>query len=72
MDIQAEKLELIEWLANLNDASVIDKIKAIKSRKDLDWWESLSEEQKQDIEAGISDLDSGRKKPFNQVIRKLR
>ena len=39
MDIQAEKLELIEWLANLNDASVIDKIKAIKSRKDLDWWE---------------------------------
>ena len=72
MDIQSEKLELIEWLANLNDAAVIDKIKAIKSRKDLDWWESLSEEQKQDIEAGISDLDNGRKKAFNTVIGKLR
>lgn len=71
MDIQAEKLELIEWLANLNDATVIDKIKAIKSKKDLDWWISLSEEQKQDIDAGISDLDNGRKKSFNQVIRKL-
>lgn len=71
MDIQAEKLELIEWLANLNDARVIDKIKAIKSRKDLDWWESLSEDQKQDVEAGISDLDNRRKKSFSEVIRKL-
>ncbi|GAB1445438.1 hypothetical protein MASR2M41_11320 [Flammeovirgaceae bacterium] len=72
MDIQAEKLKLIEWLTNLNDTTVIDKIKAIKSRKDLDWWESLSEEQKQDIEAGISDLDSGRKSSFSQVIGRFK
>jgi hypothetical protein len=31
MDIQTEKLDIINWLINLNDESVINKIKALKS-----------------------------------------
>ncbi len=33
MDIQAEKLHLIEWLAGLNDVKVIQEIKALKKRR---------------------------------------
>lgn len=72
MDIQAEKLRLIEWITSLNDASVIDQIIALKSSKELDWWDSLTKEQKEDIEAGISDLDSGKKKLFTEIIGKYR
>ena len=62
MDIQAEKLSLIEWLAQLQDTTVIKEIKAIKKEKEADWWGDLTIEQQQDIEAGLSDFKKGRKK----------
>ena len=30
MDIQSEKLSLIEWISRLNDSSVIEKIREIR------------------------------------------
>jgi hypothetical protein len=72
MDIRAEKLDLIEWIAQISDASVIREIKAIKKEKEADWWDALSANQKEDIEAGLVDLDQGRKKPFSKVISKYK
>ena len=72
MDIQAEKLDLIEWIAQINDTSVIRKIKAIKKQKDTDWWDVLSEDQHKDIEAGLTDLDKGKKKLFTKVMAKYK
>lgn len=31
MDIQAEKIKLIEWLNNLTDQSIIEKLKLFKA-----------------------------------------
>jgi hypothetical protein len=31
MNIQTEKLDLIEWISRLNDASIIDKLRIIKN-----------------------------------------
>ncbi len=45
MDIQAEKLELIEMLLNTENESVIDKIKAIFKSENKDGQSMLSEEQ---------------------------
>ncbi len=72
MDIKADKLQLIEWLTQLNDSSIIDKIKAIKSQEESDWWNSLTPTQKQDIEAGLLDLESDRKYPFDEVMAKYK
>ena len=33
MDIQAEKLQLIEWLAGLNDAKILNEFIALKKKK---------------------------------------
>ena len=72
MDIQTEKLELIEWLSKLSDTSTIKELKAIRKGKEADWWDSLSKAQKEDIEAGLSDLDNGRKKSFHKVMAKYK
>jgi hypothetical protein len=72
MDIQTEKLELIEWLSKLSDTSTIKEIKAIKKGKEADWWDTLSKAQKEDIEAGLSDLENGRKKSFHKVMAKYK
>ncbi len=71
MDIQTEKLELIEWLSKLSDTSTIKELKAIRKGKEADWWDSLSKAQKEDIEAGLSDLESGRKKILSKVLSKF-
>jgi flagellar motor protein MotB len=47
MDIQAEKIQLIEWLAALNKPSTIKKLVAIKE-KETDWWDEISVEEKSD------------------------
>jgi hypothetical protein len=72
MNIQAQKLELIEWLASVNDVSIINAILELREKKQADWWDSLSDEQKEDIEAGLEDLEAGRKRPFDQVFNDLR
>jgi hypothetical protein len=72
MDIQTEKLDLITWLTQLNDESVIKEIKALRKEKQEDWWDMLRKDQRDDIEAGLADLRLGRKKSAAQVLAKYK
>lgn len=72
MDIQAEKLDLITWLTQLSDVSLIKELKAMKKEKEEDWWGPLNKDQKEDIEAGLEDLRLGRKKNISQVLAKYK
>jgi len=62
MNIQTEKLELIEWITKLNDSSVIAKIRELKLSytQSKDWWDSLKKEELESIERGLKDLEEGR------------
>ena len=62
MNIQAEKLGLIEWIAKLNDSKVIEKLKHIHDEytKSSDWWDELSVDEKESIERGLADIEAGR------------
>ncbi len=41
-----EKLELIQWLSTLEDASIIKKRIQFRKEETKDWWNSISEEEK--------------------------
>jgi hypothetical protein len=62
MNIQTEKLGLIEWISKLNDTSIIEKLKSIKEdySKSRDWWDSLNQEELESIERGLKDLKDGK------------
>jgi hypothetical protein len=62
MNIQAEKLDLIEWISKLNDNSIIDKLRHIKEdyTKSKDWWKSLNQEEIASINRGLLDFEEGR------------
>ena len=62
MNIQAEKLNLIEWITKLNDTSIIEKLREIKSNytHSPDWWDNLHKEEIKSIERGLKDLEEGR------------
>ena len=59
MDIQLEKLELIKFIAETEDVSLIKSFKKLLKKEKKDWWEDLSDEQKADIEQGERDFENG-------------
>lgn len=70
MDLQAEKLRLIEWLAGLNDPVTIEELVSLKNAKSHDWWDEISVEEKSEIEEGIAQADRGELVPHEEVMKK--
>ena len=74
MNIQAELNWIRTELDGINDVNLVAAIKnlltcAKKTKTNVDFWDTLTDEQKADIDAGIADLEAGRKRPHNQVIK---
>jgi hypothetical protein len=72
MGHDAIKLELIEWLAKLDDNETLDFLKIVKeSREDnQDWWCDLTNEQKTGIERELRDIDLGKVTPHSEIASK--
>lgn len=62
MNIYLEKLGLIQWITELNDSSIIEKLKKIRTENSLssDWWDEISAEGRESIDRGIKDIQHGR------------
>ena len=59
MDIQAEKLELIQAVIGIEDVKLIRKLKRLIAKHSVDWFDELTEEQQQSIDTGLAQLDRG-------------
>ena len=70
INIETKKLALIQWLTSLNDVSMIDKIMELKQEETKDWWNEISDEEKESIEKGLSDAESGKLKPHSEIRKK--
>ena len=69
-NIESKKLALIQWLTSLNDVSMIDKILELKQKETKDWWNETHDEEKESIEKGLSDAESGNLKPHSEIRKK--
>jgi len=73
MNAYAEKIDIIQWIAGLNDKSVLQQLKKIKELsaiKQLDWWDTISEEERKSIEKGLEDSKNGKVTPYSEVKKK--
>ncbi len=68
--LQNKKLDLIQWLSTLEDYAVIEKIMDLKRSEDKNWWDLISEIEKQATEQGLQDANSGKLNPQSSA-RKL-
>ncbi len=57
MDIQTLKIELIQWLTEINDPEIIQQLTEIKEGHD--WWDSITAEEQIAIDQGLIELDGG-------------
>ncbi|MCB0801983.1 MAG: hypothetical protein KDB74_02695 [Flavobacteriales bacterium] len=69
MSVQAEKLKLIEWLVGLQDKSILERLKWLKedANSATDWWDEISQTEKDSIERGLKDSQAGNTIPHDQV-----
>ncbi len=72
MDIQAEKLQLIEWLARLNNTATLKRFITLKKEQEKDWWDLLSKEEKSEIEEGLAQADRGEVVSHKDVMAKYK
>ncbi|MBU1370337.1 MAG: hypothetical protein KJ578_14180 [Bacteroidetes bacterium] len=54
MDIQTKKYHLIEWITKIRDNQLLDKL--MKLAEEDDWWDEISQAEKDAIEEGLQDL----------------
>jgi hypothetical protein len=59
MNIQAEKLNVLQHIINSDDVNLIKDIKSLINNKDMDWFDGLSKNQQNDVTEGLNQLDSG-------------
>ncbi len=72
MDLQAEKLNLLEWLAGLNDPKTLKEFIALKKSKEVDWWDETSEDEREAINEGLSQLDRYQGISHEHVMNEVR
>lgn len=69
MDVQAEKLELLQTIINTNDEGLIMDVKAFLLNRKLDWFDELNAEQQKDVLEGLTEADRGETVPHAEVIK---
>jgi predicted Zn-ribbon and HTH transcriptional regulator len=68
MDIQLEKKELIKLLQETENPSIIKSIQKIFQKEQKDWWDELSDEQKEMLEISLKQSDNGEVHDFKEFI----
>lgn len=70
MDIQSSKIELVRLILDIENPKLIARLSDFLKRETDDFWEELSEIEKKEIEIGLTQLESGERIDFDDVIKK--
>jgi predicted transcriptional regulator len=67
MNIQAEKLEIIQWLASINDSKTIKQFMLLKRSNEERISVNLSQPERDAIDRGLESIKEGRFKLHEEV-----
>lgn len=59
MNLQAKKLELVQMILDTKEFLKLLRVEEVlKGQPDSDWWDEISEEERQLIERGLSEAET--------------
>lgn len=73
MNLQAKKLELVQLIINTRKPLILKRVEEIlKSEEEADWWDQISEAERQSIEKGLAEADRGELIPHEKVMKEVK
>jgi predicted transcriptional regulator len=69
------KTDLHNFIDQIQDSTLLQAVHTILAKQlaaESDFWDELTAEQQKDIEAGLADLEAGRKKSFTEALDKYK
>lgn len=72
MDIQTEKLDLIEWIARVTDVETLEKLRSlmVKHKQNNEMTEKMSVAERESVYRGLKDFEEG-KTHSHEEVRKI-
>jgi hypothetical protein len=71
MDMQATKIELASFILDLQNPQLVEKIKNL-IYGNVDFYDELTEEQKESVQIGIAQTKEGKTSPWKEVEQLLK
>ena len=71
MNLETRKINLINWVSTLQDDKILESIEKLQKEK-ADWWDKVSQNDKDAINEGISQLDKGEYLSHAEVREKIK
>jgi len=71
MDLQAEKLKLVQAVLNIDDINIIKEVEDLLKSHDHDPFDDLTEEQQQAVYRSLAQADRGETISHEEAIARL-
>ncbi|MEX0780294.1 MAG: hypothetical protein WD491_04170 [Balneolales bacterium] len=71
MDIKTSKIELAKLILEIDNPTLIQKIHELVTHQIDDFWQTLSEQEKEEIHLGLSQLDRGERISFEEYMKNV-
>ena len=75
MDVIELRTDLHNMIDKINDSNVLNAVKTLlagKATKQPDWWDTISDEEREEIEQGLAEADRGEVIPHEEVMAKYK
>jgi hypothetical protein len=72
MNLQAKKLELVQLILNASKPLTLKKVEEVLKRQEPDWWDEISDAERQSIKKGLAEADRGELVPHEEVMKEIK
>lgn len=75
MDVIELRADLHNMIDKISDHNILNAVKTLlsgKTAKQADWWDTISEEERTEIEQGLAEADHGELIPHEEVMAKYK
>ncbi|MFP3860389.1 MAG: hypothetical protein ACLFUW_06165 [Bacteroidales bacterium] len=75
MDVTELRADLHNMIDKISDRNILKAVRTLLSEKvatKADWWDTISQEEREEIEQGLSEADRGEVTPHEEVMKKYK
>jgi len=75
MDLTELRADLHNMIDKISDRNILKALRTLLSEKadtKVDWWDMISQEEREEIEQGLSEADKGEVTPHEEVMEKYK